>query len=618
MISFFSYLQEHNLNLSPALTRSLKIDYDVRTTTRDGMVLLGTHLYPRSMNINKPLPLVLIRSPYGRSGFYTFTYARPLAERGFQVFVQSCRGTTRSGFPEGTSSDKAAPFYPYKFEARDGVDTIRWIMKQTWYPGDGKVFLFGLSYLGFVQWSLLTAPDLPPGVIAGSGMLVGASNLNDGDLAPSWEILPGEDSENSEHPHRPYTPVFSLDTGTWWLRTLHAFEKGGFAFLSVIREGSKKPVPPQTKELFEQLPILTMDERGIGEVTPWFREMQTTPHNDVMYWDPAKRTPYVKEITIPMCMVSGWHDIFLPGLVSDFKILQVKYAGTPNHPRLLIGPWEHNSMEIMVYGTLEVTTRFLPLISGNADENTNPKSVAQVAAYASTGGERVLPVRLFVQGSNVWKEFATFPPKSYATPKKWYLRSGSAIDLVAPTEPIEVDKDVGFDTYVYDPRDPTPQVGGPKLYGAGPEDQRTLESRSDVLVYTSAPLTSEYETISDDIHLVLYASSSSKYTDFVARLCDVDLSGVSKNITDGVIRLDGSGEAEAVRCFRINLSPTAYCFKKGHRIRLQVCSAAFPRFSRSMNTAEHFSTATEMRAATQKVMRSGLTLSHIVIPTKDL
>ncbi|KAI8801336.1 galactose-binding domain-like protein [Cladochytrium replicatum] len=610
--TLISYVQEHEMQLPPALTRSIHFDYDVRVPTRDGLVLLGTHIYPRSMSKSEPLPLVLIRSPYGRANVISFRYGRPFAERGFQVFIQSCRGTTGSGFPSDGTSAQAVTFYPYKHEMADGVDMLQWIRKQTWYPGDGKVVTFGPSYLGHTQWAVLTASDLPPNVIAASAMLVGTSNMKDGSIVPSWEVLPGEDPESPERPSRVYPGIFHLENVVWWMRMLDAQAKGGMAFLSVFRQGMRKQYTPQTKELFEQLPVLKMDERTVEKECEWYRAWQTTSEDDADFWAAAKRTPHVPSVTIPMSMVTGWYDIFLPGQIHDFKNLQARLGGSEKAPRLMIGPWVHTGNDIAKYGILEIISRFLPLVSGTSKTNGHPSSPT-LAAYASTGGDRVLPVRLFVMGSNVWKDFAAFPPESYA-PTKWYLHSGGLLDRTAPAD---TDNGAGYDSYVYDPKNPTPQVGGAKLYGgAGPANQHEIESRSDVLVYTSATLESDIETVSDDIHVILHASSTSTHTDFVARLCDVDAAGTSTNVTDGVIRLDGSGVAEEARCFRINLSPTAYCFKKGHKIRLQVCSAAFPRFVRNMGTGEHFANATEGRKLTQKVMRSGLNLTHLVIPSK--
>jgi putative CocE/NonD family hydrolase len=157
----------------------------------------------------------------------------------------------------------------------------------------------------------------------------------------------------------------------------------------------------------------------------------------------------------------------------------------------------------------------------------------------------------------------------------------------------------------------------------GPLDQRPLEGRGDVLVYTSEPLDRDLEVIGP-VEMVLYASSSARDTDFFVRLCDVYPDGRSIFLTEGVIRARyrGSVEGESVELlepgevaeYRFRCYPVADVFRRGHRIRLDVTSSSFPRFSRNLNTGEDIGTGTRMEVARQTLLHTSRYPSHIVLP----
>src|SRR5262245_17113497 len=138
-VSLGSRLVDRLLQLPPPETRDVAIRRNVRVPMADGVDLLADHYVPA---LPGPRPLVLIRSPYGRKGFIGTLLARPFAERGFQVLLQSCRGTFGSG----------GKFNPHHDERRDGLATLDWIAAQAWNPG--AVATYGLSYLGYVQWAM--------------------------------------------------------------------------------------------------------------------------------------------------------------------------------------------------------------------------------------------------------------------------------------------------------------------------------------------------------------------------------------------------------------------------------------------------------------------------------
>jgi uncharacterized protein len=237
------------------------------------------------------------------------------------------------------------------------------------------------------------------------------------------------------------------------------------------------------------------------------------------------------------------------------------------------------------------------------------------------------PLELFVLGANEWRDEREWPlARTEFSP--WYLRGGGVLDRDVPRS------DEPADRYVYDPADPVPTIGGVNsvltmTQGAetpvrpGPIDQRELERRDDVLVYTSEPLERDLEVIGP-IEMVLYAASSAKDTDFIVRLCDVHPDGRSIFVTEGILRAryrnshEGDStellEPNEVAEYRIRCYPAANVFEQGHRLRLDVTSSSFPRFSRNLNTGEDVGTGTRMETARQTVLHTDAYPSHVVLP----
>jgi putative CocE/NonD family hydrolase len=192
---------------------------------------------------------------------------------------------------------------------------------------------------------------------------------------------------------------------------------------------------------------------------------------------------------------------------------------------------------------------------------------------------RAARVRVFVTGERAgggWRELASWPPPGSGERRLW-LADGARLQDVEPAE------DAGSgDRYRYDPADPTPSLGGPVLLAREPVlDNSPLESREDVLTYTSAPLRETEEAIGR-ARVELYVSASSPYFDVFARVCDVDADGASWNVCDALARVaperfDAAGDG-AVRV-AFDLWPLGHRFAAGHRIRLQVSSGAHARYA---------------------------------------
>jgi putative CocE/NonD family hydrolase len=215
---------------------------------------------------------------------------------------------------------------------------------------------------------------------------------------------------------------------------------------------------------------------------------------------------------------------------------------------------------------------------------------------AGVAGLRAKPVRIFVLGADEWREYDDWPPPGLSE-RRWYLQAGRRLGPTAPSAAAE-------DYYRYDPADPTPSVGGALLFfGGGPRDNRGLETRPDVLTYTSDPLDAPL-TIFGAPRVELHFGTTLPTTDVFVRLCDVASDGRSQNVCDAIVRIspDELGRAgDGPVPVRVTLSPTACTFGRGHRLRLQVSSGAHPRFARNPGTGEPTATATTLIAGDQVV-----------------
>ena len=226
------------------------------------------------------------------------------------------------------------------------------------------------------------------------------------------------------------------------------------------------------------------------------------------------------------------------------------------------------------------------------------------------------PVRLFVMGENAWRDEQEFP-LARTKYTSYYLRKG-LLDTAAP----------GHETpeiYTYDPANPVPTIGGRLCCGGqippGPADESPNESRPDVLVFSTAPLTRDVE-VTGWIQVKLYAATSAVDTDFTAMLTDVEPSGYSRFLTDGIVRAryrSSTAKAEVVEPgqvyeYTIDLWATSNLFKAGHRIRLAISSSNFPRFQRNLNTGERAMGATRLTTAKQTIYHDAQHPSALVLP----
>lgn len=521
----------------PRATSDYTVARAVPVPMRDGVDLIGDHYAPASA----PRGTLLARGPYGRSLPYSQAFARVYAERGYHVFLQSCRGTFGSG---GT-------FEPMVHEADDGADTVAWLREQPWFTGSFATV--GLSYLGFTQWALLSDP--PPELKA-SVILVGPHDFSRAAYG---------------------TGAFALNDFLGWSDMVARQEKLSPLGRAVdLMGGGKRLV-----RALGTVPLVDADAELLEGDAPWYREWITHTDPSDSYWEPYQLGGALDRAQAPVLLIGGWQDLFLEQTLEQYTRLR----GRGVDVALTVGPWTH--LESLMKGAGVVVRESLDWLA----EHLAGDAVRQ----------RPAPVRVFVTGGGGWRELPHWPPR--ADTEVLYLQPGRGLDSGPSTV------DAAASTFTYDPADPTPSVGGRLLSSVGGyRDNRRLEARSDVLVFTGPALTDGLEVIGVPVVELAHWSDNPNCDVFV-RLCEVDGRGRSTNVSDGFVRLFPDSTEPVVH---LELDAVAHRFRPGSRIRLQVSGGSHPRFDRNLGTGEPPATSTRM-ARSQRTVFHGAS-SRVILP----
>lgn len=541
--------------LGPARNK-ITVERNVQVRMRDGTVLLADHYAPVTA---EPRPTVLTRCPYGRGLLYSMM-ARPYAERGYHVLLQSVRGTFGSG---GT-------FRPYADEAADGQDTIGWLRSQGWF--DGRLATAGSSYLAYVQWAL--ALDPPPELRA---MVV--------------QISP-HDLGAAIYGHGPFELYNRLN---WSNLVAHQEEGRGPVRQAWDAVRSGRRLAPA----LARLPLQATGE-AISGTAPWYQEWLAHPDLADPYWDDRRATAALERLTVPTLLISGFHDLFADQTMQQYQALRRRgiEAG------LTIGPWTHVNVDV-----------------GMATRET----LAWLDAFVAGNGPspRRQPVRAWTSGIGQWRELPQWPP-AQAIARTWYLQDGGALASIAPQAPpgaapaTEPEAGQEATEFRYDPRDPTPSVGGRiTSFAGGSRDNAVVEARSDVLTFSTAPLAGAVQVAGVPV-VELFFRCDGECADIFARLCDVDVRGRSRNLTDQIIRLGPDELAAGEACsISLALADVSHVFRPGHRIRLQISGGAFPRYARNLGTAGDPATSVLTAAVSYSILHGRAEPSALTMPVLE-
>ncbi len=540
----------------------LKIDFNQRVKMRDGVELSADVYRPDAPG---KFPVILSRTPYTKPGSYNS--AKIFVPRGYVFVAMDVRGR----------GDSDGNFIPYRNDGGDGYDAIEWCAQQPW--SSGKVGTIGGSYNGRIQW--LTAVTQPPHLVTMIAMVTPSDPFVEwptGLPLPmdiSWyHITAGHLSQN-------------MDAVDWTKMQWH-------------------------------LPMYDMDEAA-GRPNPYWKEeidhAQLGP-----YWEPLRYQNKYDRVRVPVLHISGWYDDEQVGTPLNFIGMTAKTqpAAVRSGQKLLMGPWPHAINSTSKLGEVD----FGP--SGKIDLNSAwLRWFDYWLKGIDNGVMKEPPVRIFIMGANHWTDENEWPiARIHYT--KYYLHSGGRANssygdgMLSRQEPGKE----AADGYSYDPAKPTPFITEPSFAQiGGPDDYRPVERRDDVLVYSSEPVSEDTE-VCGPIRMELYASSSAKDTDFMAKLIDVWPDGFAQRLIDGMVRArfrNGMEEPELIEpgkvyAYNVDMWNTCQVFMKGHRMRVEIASSGFPKYDRNLNAGETLGKTTRMQTADQKIYHDREHPSAVVLP----
>lgn len=557
------------------------IERDVAVKMRDGVILRADIYRPKS---DGRFPVLLQRTPYNKSGPADFGLRA--ASQGYVVIVQDVRGRYTSD----------GDWYPFKNESNDGYVTVEWAAALPY--SDGKVAMFGESYVGATQW--LAAMAHPPHLV---GICPGytASNYHDG-----WTYQGGAFEQWF---NESWTSILAQDT----LR--HNAVKYTNAF-----EGAQK-LPLTDYPLFN-FPSTPSGIASTASLAPYFLDWLAHPTYDD-YWKQISIEGHYSDITVPVLTIAAWYDIFLGGSLRNY--LGMKAHGGSEAAR------RGQHLLITVGGHAGWGRKVGDMDFGPAAAEDNLDEIAlKWYDFLLKGVQNEFagkPVKIFVLGLNQWREEDEWPlARAQNTP--YFLHASKAANSLRDDGTLSTlsPRSETPDHFVYDPANPAPTIGGPlccdeNRVPPGPRDQRPAEARDDVLVY-STPAFAQDTEITGAVTLELFAKSSAVDTDFTAKLVDVAPDGYAQNLTEGIVRAryrDSQEKAALMKPgqiykFAIDLWATSNVFRKGHALRLEISSSNFPRFDRNLNTGEDPAVSVKSVPATNTIYHDSEHPSALILP----
>jgi hypothetical protein len=557
------------------------IAHEVPVKMRDGTVLRADIYAPKAAG---KFPVLLQRTPYDKRNGLDFGLRA--ASQGYVVISQDVRGRYTS---EGEWS-------PFRHESEDGYDTVEWAASLP--NSNGKVGMFGGSYVGATQ--MLAVMAAPPH-LAAAVPYVTASNYHEG-----WTYQGGAFEEWF---NESWTSILALDSLT----------RRAQAHTNAMHHVLKLPLA--SYPLFDTGADGDSTETPQG-LAPYFVDWLAHPSYDD-YWKQVSVEEHFSKITIPIFHVGAWYDIFLGGTLRNY--LGIKAHGGSEEAR------RGQHLMVITGGHAGPGPRVGEVDFGREPAFQEGDLVLRWYDYllkgVKNGLESEKPVKLFVLGKNLWREEDDWP-LTRARYTRFYLHSQGKANSLSGDGTLDTLEPASehADQYVYDPADPVPTRGGPLCcdgghLAPGALDQRPVEARNDVQVYSTPPFKEDIE-VTGPVSVELYASSSAVDTDFTAKLVDVWPNGFAQNLTEGILRARYRNSPERVEFmnpgeiykFTLDLWATSNVFLKGHKLRLEISSSNFPRFDRNLNTGEDAGRGTRWVKATNTIIHDREHPSAVVLP----
>ena len=536
--------------------------FNVRVPLRDGVTLAADVVRPAS----GPAPAVVVRTPYGRYGKPQAERAAKFARGGYAFVSVDVRGR----------GDSDGVFEPYRNDGVDGADVIEWVAGQEWCSGE--VATLGGSYSGQIQW--LAALHKPAALRAMVCMVTPSDPFVE---TPTG--LPG--------------PMY-----IYWHRMVDG---------RVLQYADDV----DWTAVYRHRPVATMDEAAGFVSASWRAEVAHTTLDE--WWEPVRYQHRIAEVEVPVLHVSGWYDDEQIGTPANYAAM---VAAGRSGQRLLMGPWGHAVN----------TTRKLGEVDFGPDALIDLD--ARVLAYLDehvrgiAPAEPPAPVRIFVmnagpQGAGEWRDEQSWPPADASQTVLHLSSDGRANSRFGDgrlvSAPVAVEQPP--DEWTHDPDRPVPFVTEESSSQiGGPDDYLGIESRGDVLVYTSEPLTEPLEVIGP-VTVIAHLATDAADTDITAKLIDLHPGNFAQRLCDGMVRLryrEGFDQARPVtpgEVYEVEIALWDTCIRlpAGHRLRLEIASSAFPKFDVNLGTGGPLGTETEGVIATNRIWHTSGRPSRLIL-----
>ena len=365
---WFSLLSRR-LGLPEPTVTSVERQRDLRTVTGDGVELLADRWAPSGPGVTAPL--LLVRTPYGRRGLLGLLYGRYFAHQGFQVVIQSCRGSGGSGGSFDT---------PFDIERDDGAATVKWLLDQPWYPGSFATI--GGSYFGYTQLALAEAAT---GHLAAAVLQITPTSVHD----VAWT-----------------SGAFALDTALGWTSGVRQGPDKALRALLTRRRRERRVLDAGLHP-----PLLTSYQRATAGCVGYFEGWLTHPDPADDYWNRLDQSDALDAMSCPVLVQAGWYDLFLEAGLEQYQRLASR--GTP--VELTVGPWTHASFSTKGLGhNWAEATAFLRRATGGSSE------------------QHATPVRLLEITSNDNVHLPAWPPPDQSR-REWYLAGDGRLTSTTPT-----------------------------------------------------------------------------------------------------------------------------------------------------------------------------------------
>jgi len=579
-ISFFTvYSQE---NIRKQLEEIAIIDEKVMMPMRDG-IRLSTNIYrPKT---NDKVPVIFSRTPYnfnswgdGKERTRALQSALQMVEKGYAYVVQNERGRY---FSEGEWDILGVPL-------TDGYDAFTWLSNQTW--SNGKIGTIGCSSTAEWQMAVASLDHPAHAAMVPQGFGAGVGRVGQYFEQGNWYRGGVEQLLFASW-------LYGVEQDKFKPRIPAGASQEDLIRISRFYDLAPENPPVNWAEAFQHLPLKDLLKNVSGKKEIFDKMIVRKPNDEDWY----KGGLYHDDMGfgVPSFWFVSWYDVATSPNLELFNHVRnnAESKSVRENQYLVISPTLHcgfkRAKENTIVGELSVGDARL-----NYDEQISLWFDHFLKGEKNNFENKIPRVQYYTMGINKWQQSETWPPKG-VTYQTYFLGSKGNAQTMYGNGTLSLSKNSkpeGKDSFVYDPMNPVKSYGGGvcctgNAVQGGSFDQRIMETRADILVYTSQPLEEGIE-VSGFIEAHLYVSSDVKDTDFTVKIIDVYPDGRAYNLDETIQRAryrDGYDKEvfmDKGKVYKVSLSPmsTSNYFKKGHRIRIEVSSSNFPRFARNLNT----------------------------------